>query len=152
MKLRTRLNLVVAGLTAALRGRADLSRRSRSTRASVREEIEAANRVASQLLGRLAAIYSREGGPEVVLRVPAAARPRAGERHHAAHAAGEVLYSLAAADVQGRPRGTRAGSRICWRPRPREHTFRCPAASQLVVEAETSRAILDAWDDLMRLL
>src|SRR5579863_7271076 len=67
MKLRTRLNLVVAGLTAAfvivlIQGE------FQSTRSSIREEIEAANRVAAQLLGRLTSIYSVQGGPEVVLR------------------------------------------------------------------------------------
>src|SRR5262245_61147176 len=66
MKLRTRLNLVVAGLTTAFVAVLIVAE-FQSTRASVREEIEAANRVASQLLGRLAAIYSREGGSELVL-------------------------------------------------------------------------------------
>ena len=39
-----------------------------ATRSSIREESEAANRVAAQLLGRLAMIYSAEGGPELALR------------------------------------------------------------------------------------
>ena len=65
MKLRTRLNLVVAGLTAVFVG-VLLGEEIQSTRTSVREEIEAANAVASQLLGRLAFIYSRTGGTEVV--------------------------------------------------------------------------------------
>src|ERR1041385_218936 len=67
MKLRTRLNLVVAGLTALFVAVLCVAE-VRSTRDSVREEIEAANRVASQLLGRLAAIYSREGGSDLTLQ------------------------------------------------------------------------------------
>src|ERR1041384_6425828 len=67
MKLRTRLNLVVAGLTA-LFVIVLCAAEVQSTRESVREEIEAANRVAAQLLGRLASIYSREGGSDVVLQ------------------------------------------------------------------------------------
>src|ERR1700753_3774273 len=67
MKLRTRLNLVVAGLTAVFVA-VLLTEEIQSTRSSVREEIEAANGVASQLLGRLAVIYSRAGGTEVVLQ------------------------------------------------------------------------------------
>ena len=67
MKLRTRLNIVIAGLTAAF-VIVLIATQIQSTRASVREEIVAANRVASQLLGRLAGIYSREGGPELVLQ------------------------------------------------------------------------------------
>jgi two-component system sensor histidine kinase UhpB len=65
MKLRTRLNSIVAGLTAmfvAVLIFAEIE----DTRSSVSEEIEAANRVASQLLGRLADIYSREGGSDTV--------------------------------------------------------------------------------------
>src|SRR5215831_632227 len=65
MKLRTRLNLVVTGLTAVFMG-VLIASEIRDTRSSIREEIEAANQVASQLLGRLVVIYSREGGPQVV--------------------------------------------------------------------------------------
>ena len=65
MKLRTRLNLVVAGLTAVFVG-VLLAEEIQNTRNAVREEIQAANAVASQLLGRLAFIYSRTGGTEVV--------------------------------------------------------------------------------------
>src|ERR1700734_2390812 len=67
MKLRTRLNLVVAGLTAAFVIVLILAE-FQATRSSIREEIEAANRVAAQLLGRLALIYSTEGGTELALR------------------------------------------------------------------------------------
>ena len=67
MKLRTRLNLIVAGLTAAFVA-VLISAELLNVQASVREEVDAANRVASQLLGRLARIYSNEGGPEVVLQ------------------------------------------------------------------------------------
>src|SRR5450756_933968 len=66
MKLRTRLNLVVAGLTAMF-VIVLIAAELEDTRSSIAEEIEAANRVGSQLLGRLASIYSRAGGPEVVL-------------------------------------------------------------------------------------
>ena len=67
MRLRTRLNLVVAALSAAF-VIVLIAAEVQSTRASVREEIEAANRVASQLLGRLAAAYSQVGGPDLVLQ------------------------------------------------------------------------------------
>src|ERR1700739_2863161 len=67
MKLRTRLNLVVTGLTAVFVA-VLLPEEIQIPRTSVRCEIEAANGVASQLLGRLAVIYSRAGGTEVVLQ------------------------------------------------------------------------------------
>src|ERR1700751_5212239 len=67
MKLLTRLNLIVAGLTATFLMVLILAEIA-DTRSSVSEEVEAANRVGSQLLGRLASIYSREGGPQLVLQ------------------------------------------------------------------------------------
>src|SRR5580704_7024129 len=66
MRLRTRLNLVVAALSAVF-VIVLIAAEVQSARTSVREEIEAANRVASQLLGRLAAVYSQVGGPDLVL-------------------------------------------------------------------------------------
>src|ERR1700760_4761373 len=65
MALRTRLNLVIAGLSAAF-VLALITAEIQGERSSIREEIEAANRVASQLLGQLARIYSNLGGPELV--------------------------------------------------------------------------------------
>src|SRR5262249_41517720 len=65
MRLRTRLNFVVAGLSAAF-VIVLIVAEVQSTRASVREETEAANRVAVQLLGRLGSVYARLGGPEMV--------------------------------------------------------------------------------------
>src|ERR1035438_7510290 len=64
MRLRTRLNLVVAALSAAF-VIVLIAAEVQSTRTSVREEIEAANRVASQLLGRLAGVYSQVGGADL---------------------------------------------------------------------------------------
>src|SRR5216683_7489922 len=68
MRLRTRLNLVVAALSAAF-VIVLIAAEVQSTRNSVREEIEAAKRVASQLLGRLVAVYSKVGGTDLVLQL-----------------------------------------------------------------------------------
>src|SRR6267142_227115 len=65
MKLRTRLNLVLTGLMAVFLA-VLLADQIRDTRSSVREEIEAANRVAAQLMGTLAVRYSRSGGTAAV--------------------------------------------------------------------------------------
>src|SRR4026208_1857 len=67
MKLRTRLNLVVTGLTATFMI-VLIAAEILTARTSVREETEAANRPASQRVGPLASIYSREGGPELLLQ------------------------------------------------------------------------------------
>ena len=60
MKLRTHLNLIVAGLSAVLIGTL-VAVEIDSTRRSVREEIAAANIVASQLLRRIAFTYAGTG-------------------------------------------------------------------------------------------
>ena len=65
MKLRTRLHLVVTGLTIVW-VIVLLTAEVQVTRSRVQEEIEAANQVATQLIGRLVDIYWRVGGPDVV--------------------------------------------------------------------------------------
>src|ERR1041385_7429391 len=96
MKLRTRLNLVVAGLTVTFTA-VLIGEEIRSTRLSLREEIAAGNRVASQLLGGLAAIYSSAGGAEQVHRfLDELGRVRANDIMLET-ATGEVLYRSPAA-------------------------------------------------------
>ena len=91
MRLRTRLNLVVAALSAAFLV-VLIAAEVESARNSVREEIEAANRVASQLLGSLAAVYSQVGGPDLVLHfLQQLGRVRANEVFLQTNA-GEILY------------------------------------------------------------
>lgn len=150
MKLRTRLNLVVAGLTAAF-VIVLLAAEIQNTRASVREEIEAANRVASQLLGRLATIYSREGGSELLRQfLQQLGRVRANDIILQAPS-GEVLYHSPPATYKaGREAPGWFANLLA--PRPVRHTFPMPGGSVLIVQAESSRAVLDAWDDVRRLL
>jgi two-component system, NarL family, sensor histidine kinase UhpB len=150
MKLRTRLNLVVAGLTAVFVG-VLLAEQIQNTRTSVREEIEAANGVASQLLGRLAVIYSRTGGTQVVLEfLQQLGHIRANDIILRAPT-GEILYTSP-------PPTYKAGHEApAWfahliAPQTARHIFPLPGGAQLVVQAQPSRAILDAWDDITELL
>jgi len=150
MKLRTRLNLVVAGLTATFVA-VLIAAEIQSTRVSVREEIEAANRVASQLLGRLAAIYSREGGSELVLDfLQQLGRVRANDIILRSPS-GVVLYESPPATYKAGRTAPDWFSKLL-APNVARHTFPLPGGTQLVVQAEVSRAVIDAWDDLMRLL
>ena len=149
MKLRTRLNLVVAGLTAAF-VIVLISAEIQATRSSIREEIEAANRVASQLLGRLAYIYSIEGGPAMVLPfLQQLGHVRANDLV-LRNKEGELLY-------HSPPPIYKAGRTVpAWfsrlmAPAPAQYQFALPGGVQLSVEANPSRAVLDAWDDLTRL-
>ena len=149
MKLRTRLNLVVTGLTATFVAVLIVAE-FESTRASAREEIEAANRVAAQLLGRLAAIYSREGGSQLTLEfLEQLGRVRANDIVLRS-ALGEVLYKSPASTYKANREAPRWFAQLLAPDSPR-HIFLLPGGSQLIVQAETSRAVLDAWDDLMRL-
>jgi two-component system sensor histidine kinase UhpB len=149
MRLRTRLNLVVAALSAAF-VIVLIAAEIQGTRNSVREEIEAANRVASQLLSRLAAAYSRDGGPELVLQfLRQLGRVRANEVSLRT-ATGEVLY-------QAPPATYKAGREApLWfaqllAPQPASLVYPLQGGVSLVVQAQPSRAVLDAWDDVTRL-
>jgi two-component system sensor histidine kinase UhpB len=149
MRLRTRLNLVVAALSAAFLI-VLIATEVQSSRTSVREEIEAANRVASQLLGRLAAVYSQVGGPDLVLQfLQQLGRVRANEVSLQT-ASGEILYQA--------PRATYKAGREApaWfahllAPQPARYDFPLRGGVLLVVQAQPSRAVLDAWDDITRL-
>lgn len=149
MKLRTRLNLVVAGLTASFVIVLILAE-FQATRSSIREEIEAANRVAAQLLGRLAMIYSSEGGPELALRFL--------EQTGHVRANDIVLRSMNGDVIYHSPAPTYKAGREApaWfahlmTPVPVKYTFLLPGPIQLTVEADASRSVLDAWDDIKRL-
>ena len=149
MRLRTRLNLVVAALSAAFVV-VLIAAEVQSTRTSIREEIEAANRVASQLLGRLTAVYSQVGGPDLVLNfLQQLGRVRSNEVYLRS-ASGEVLYrSPPATYKSGREAPVWFAHLLA--PEPATYTFALRGGVLLVVQAQPSRAILDAWDDITRL-
>src|ERR1700676_1550682 len=149
MRLRTRLNLVVAALSAAF-VMVLIAAEIQSTRASVREESEAANRVASQLLGRLAAAYSQAGGPELVLQfLQQLGRVRANEVSLQA-ATGQVLYRSPPATYKAGREAPNWFAHLL-APQPATYTFPLQGGLLLVVQAQPSRAVLDAWDDVTRL-
>jgi two-component system sensor histidine kinase UhpB len=149
MRLRTRLNLVVAGLSATF-VIVLIGAEIQSTRDSVREEIEAANRVASQLLGQLASIYSNVGGPDLVLQfLRQTGRIRANEVTLLSPS-GDVLYRSPEATYKAGRRAPEWFSRLL-APQAARATFELRGGVLLVVEAQTSRAVLDAWDGILRL-
>ncbi|MDB6086090.1 MAG: histidine kinase [Gammaproteobacteria bacterium] len=149
MRLRTRLNLVVAGLSATFLV-VLIAAEVQSTRASVREEIEAANRVASQLLGQLASIYSNVGGPELVLQfLQQIGRVRANEVSLMSPA-GDVLYRSPQATYKAGRQAPDWFARLL-APQVTKITFPLRGGVLLVIEAQPSRAVLDAWDDILRL-
>lgn len=149
MRLRTRLNLVVAGLSAAFMI-VLIAAEVQSARTSVREEIEAANRVASQLLGRLVGVYSQVGGPDLVLQfLQQLGRVRANEVSLIAPT-GEVLYRSPQATYKAGREPPAWFTRLL-APQPARYTFPLRGGVSLIVEAQHSRAVLDAWDDVSHL-
>jgi two-component system sensor histidine kinase UhpB len=149
MKLRTQLNLVISALSAAF-VIVLIAAEVQSTQESVREEIEAANRVASQLLGQLASVYSTIGGPDMVMQfVRQLGRVRANEVYLLAPS-GEVLYRAPAATYKAGREAPAWFARL-FTPTSAREVFMLRGGVQLVVEAQPSRAVLDAWDDVVRI-
>jgi two-component system sensor histidine kinase UhpB len=149
MRLRTRLNLVVAALSGAF-VLVLIAAEIQATRESVREEIEAANRVASQLLGQLAVLYSKIGGPDLVLQfLDQLGRVRANEVSLVS-AGGEVLYRSPSATYKAGREAPAWFARLLT-PQSARETFDLRGGVRLVVQAQPSRAVLDAWDEIVRL-
>jgi two-component system sensor histidine kinase UhpB len=150
MRLRTRLNLVVAGLSAAF-VIVLIAAEIQGNRASVREEIEAANRVAAHLLSQLASIYSNVGGPDLVLQfLQQLGRVRANEVTLLAQN-GDVLYRSPVATYKAGREAPDWFTHLMAPQVPKE-TFPLRGGVRLVIEAQSSRAVLDAWDDATRLI
>lgn len=149
MTLRTRLNLIVTGLSATF-VMVLIATEVQSTKSAVREEIEGSNRVAALLLGNIAAIYSTVGGPNLVLRfLQNLGRVRANEVYLLSPDGTELYRSPPATYKAGREAPAWFGRLLT--PAPAKQTFQLRNGLLLVVEAQSSRAVLDAWDDVLRL-
>ncbi|MCS7100274.1 MAG: histidine kinase, partial [Burkholderiaceae bacterium] len=149
MKLRTRLNLIVAGLSTLLVGTL-VYLQIDSARRSVREEIAAANIVASQLLGRIAWIYTNAGGEALRRFLEQLGRVRANEITLRA-ADGTVLYRSPPPTYKAGREAPAWFARLLL-PDTKPQSFALGDGALLILEANPSRAILDGWDDLLRLL
>ncbi len=143
------MNLVVAGLSATF-VIVLIAAEIDGTRGSIREEIEAANRVASQLLSDLASIYSNIGGPDLVLQfLRQTGRVRANEVSLLS-ASGEVLYRSPRATYKAGREAPAWFSRLL-EPRITKASYPLRGGVLLVIEPQPSRAVLDAWDNILRL-
>ncbi|MGH8133517.1 MAG: ATP-binding protein [Steroidobacteraceae bacterium] len=150
MKLRTYLNLVLTGLTAVFVA-VLVADQIRDTRSSVREEIEAANLVAAHVVGRLALTYSGSGGTPAVQELLQQLGHVRSNDIALRTASGEVLYR-SPPPVYKAGREAPAWFAHLLAPQPAHQVFALPGGAQLSIDAQPSRAILDAWDDLTRLV
>jgi two-component system sensor histidine kinase UhpB len=150
MRLRTRLNLVVAALSAAfvivliaaeIQSTRDLG--ARGNRGGQPRGLAIARPLAS--------VYSQVGGPDLVLQfLQQLGRVRANEVYLLSPSRRESCIARRRPPTRPDAR-RRPGSRIFWRRSPAKvHLSCCGAGVLLVVEAQPSRAVLDAWDDVLR--
>ena len=149
MKLRTHLNLVVAGLSAALLSLL-VWEQVDATRSTIKEEMEAANRVATQVLSRVAWTYSSAGPAPLLAFLNHLGHVRA-NNITLRSSTGQVLYvSPPPTYKAGREAPAWFARMLVSEPATRE--FALEDGAHLVVEADASRAVLDGWDDLTHLL
>ncbi|MDE2456522.1 MAG: HAMP domain-containing protein [Burkholderiales bacterium] len=148
MTLRLKINLIVGALTLLFMGTV-IGLQLRSMRESVREEVEAANRVAAQLLNRTAWLYTSAGTPAMLAYLQGMGRVRSNDitlydrGGHAIYASPPARYKA------GRDAPAWFAGLIS--PTPSVLAIDFPDG-QLVVRANASRAELDAWDEGMKLV
>src|SRR5690348_11464205 len=150
MKLRTRLHLVVTGLTIFW-VMVLVTSEVQVTRARAQEEIDAANQVATQLLGRLVNIYWRAGGTQIVTDFLTQLGHVRSNEIVLTYPGGPVLYHSPPATYKAGRSAPPWFAHLLVPNIPR-YTFPLPSGVELIVQAEPSRGILDGWDAITRLL
>ena len=144
LTLRLQINLIVGALTL-LFAAAVLALQLRGMRESVHEEVVAANRVAHQLLDRTVWRYAAQGNAAMLAFLQSVGRVRANDIY---------LYDADGKELYRSPPATYKAGRDApdWfeallTPAPPEQSITFPDG-RIVVHANASRAILDAWDDM----
>ncbi|MBL8484553.1 MAG: HAMP domain-containing protein [Rhodocyclaceae bacterium] len=148
MSLRLKINLIIASLMALFLGTLAWQQ-IQDTAASVREEMEGSHRVATQLLARISWVFSEGGIGGMVRFLEQLGRIRANDIR---------LYDATGALVYASPPSPYKAGRDA--PGWYTHLVAPKLVAQeinilggrLVIRPEASRAILDGWDDLQRLM
>ncbi|MGJ7581578.1 HAMP domain-containing protein [Variovorax sp. RHLX14] len=148
MTLRLRINIIVSLLTLAFVG-ATLALTLRSMRESVHEEVVAANRVVSQLLYRTTLLHETQGAQAMQDFLQSMGRLRSNDIT-LLDADGKALYR-SPAPVYKAGRDAPAWFARIVSPEPAQRSIDFPDG-RLIVRANASRAVLDAWDDAIPLL
>ncbi len=148
LSLRLKINLIFSALTIIVFS-VLIAMEVSATRASVREEMEASGRIAAQLLSRIGNYYSQQGLPDLLNFLRSTGRVRANDISVYAPD-GELLY-------QSPPSPYKAGRDAPgWyaalvAPPQSDRLIHFPDAT-LVVSTNSTRAILDGWDNLRDIL
>ena len=147
MTLRLKINLIVSLLTLLFVA-VMLGLQLRAMRESVQEEVVAANRVAAQLLNRTAWLYAAQGAPAMLSFLQGVGRVRSNDITLLDEQE-QVLYSSPTSVYKaGRDAPDWFAGFVS--PRPNEMSIVFPGG-KLIVRANASRAVLDAWDDAVLL-
>ncbi len=148
MSLRLKLHLIIGTLTLLFL-LVMLGLQLRSTRAAVNEEVVAANLVASQFLNRTVWRYASQGTPAVHGFLQGMGRVRSNDIT-LVDAQGKVLYASPASTYKaGRDAPDWFDALVA--PPLAVQSLDLPDG-KLMVQANASRAVLDAWDETVTLV
>lgn len=148
MTLRLKINLIVGTLTVVFVV-AVIALQLRSMRESVHEEVAAANRVAAQLLNRTAWRYAAQGTPAMLAFLQGVGRIRSNDITLYDHEGRELYRSPPSPYKAGRDAPDWFDRLIS--PQTPVQFIEFPDG-KLVVQANASRAAVDAWDYMVWLV
>ncbi len=148
LSLRLQINLIVGSVTLLFTC-AVLWLQVHHMRESVREEVVAANRVAAQMLQRTAGAPAQPGTPAMLAFLQGVGRVRSNDIR-LFDAQGQLLYRSPPSPYKAGRDAPDWFTRLV-QPPLAQQTLKF-ADGQLRVQADASRAVLDAWDDLVWLL
>lgn len=148
MSMRLQINLLLAALIAVFIAIV-LGFKLFDTRRSVREETEAANKVATQLLAYFVETYAQTSQPIVLHSLERLGRVRSTEITLRDANGTKVYQSPPSPYKAGRDAPTWYAALVA--PEPMRERLRF-ADSVLEIESNASRAVLDGWDDTVHLL
>jgi two-component system sensor histidine kinase UhpB len=148
MTLRLKINFIVGALTVLFVATL-LAQQFEDKRKSVREEVEAANRVAAQLLDRMVWAYSAEGPQMLLSYLKALGRVRSNEIE-LFDARGDALYRSPPSTYKAGRDAPAWFERIV-SPPPSVRAIAFPDGT-LRIRSNAGRAALDAWDEFLMLL
>ena len=149
MSLRAQINLIVSALTLLFVA-VVLALQLDSLRDAVREEVVAANRVATQLLERTAWHYAMQGPPAMLQFLTGVGRVRSNDITLIDRSSGEVLYRSPPSPYKaGRDAPDWFAALVS--PPPAMQVVEFPNG-RLEVRANASRAVLDGWEHFLVLI
>jgi two-component system sensor histidine kinase UhpB len=148
VSLRLQINLIIAVLMSLFIGTV-VYQQIQDTRSSVREEIEGSNQVATQFLTRVSWVYQVSGLGGMLSFLNQLGRVRANDVFLYSPA-GELVYASPPSTYKSGRDAPQWFARLVSPPLQRQEIG--IGDGRMVIQANSSRAVLDGWDTLERLL